>query len=145
MALIKLLHSGSLACQTAAARALAPLVVSTSNKGAAMRDGVVPLLVRMLDSGSEGVRVGGALATAGLAANSEDCQVSHHQSPICPCSAWVVWRWSVEQLEWYGNGVWNNSEAARQHSKACVYAAVGVKAFSPAGHSPCACSCDCAD
>ena len=40
-----------------------------------MRDGVVPLLTRMLDNGAEGVRVGGALALAGLAANNEDCQV----------------------------------------------------------------------
>lgn len=74
-ALIALLHSGSLASQTAAARAFAPLVVSASNKGPAMRDGVVPVLTRMLDSATESVRVGAALAIAGLAANSTDCQV----------------------------------------------------------------------
>lgn len=74
-ALVALLHSGSIACQTGAARALAPLVVNDSNKGAAMRDGVALLLTRMLDSGVEGVQVGAALAIAGFAANSEDCQV----------------------------------------------------------------------
>lgn len=75
MALIKLLHSGTIATQTAAARALAPLVVHDSNKGATIRDGVVPLLSKMLENAVEGVRVGAALAIAGFAANNEDCQV----------------------------------------------------------------------
>ena len=91
LALIKLLHSGSLACQTAAARALAPLVLNDSNKGPAMRDGIVPLLTRMLDNGAEGVRVGGALAIAGLAANNEDCQVGAEGE--CPLNCVCMGEW----------------------------------------------------
>ncbi|KAK9797019.1 hypothetical protein WJX73_007524 [Symbiochloris irregularis] len=73
-ALVTLLHSGSITSQTVAARALAPLVLSDSNKRDVVRDGVVPLLTKMLDNALDGVQVGGAVAIAGLAANSEEIQ-----------------------------------------------------------------------